>query len=304
MSSARIVRADRRLERAARRWTSDLRTARQLREHYAIERELAGRLLNSSSEQRSDLYASVYDELFRRVPHHPQLHRRSSAERTRYVDRELYFLAPFLSKELAFLEIGAGDLALSQRVASVALAVHALDVATEIVGSESVRSASGQSEGEGADVHLHLTDGRGIPLEDGSIGLAYSNHVMEHLHPADARDQLREVLRVLRAGGTYLCVTPNRLTGPWDVSRLFSRTPTGLHLREYSNRELCELLREVGFERVEAVVPAGPRARRVPVSWFLTVERLLEALPSRVRRLALCGPWRKPLNSVRLVAMK
>jgi SAM-dependent methyltransferase len=300
--SARSVLADRRLERSARRWTEDSRSAWQLREHYAIERELASRLAGSSGEQRSKLYAEVYNELFSRISHHPQLRRRSSAERARQVDRELYFLEPFLSEELYFLEIGAGDLALSKRIAPLARAAHAVDVATEIAGSEPARRDGGEEAR--IDVQLHLTDGRRIPLEDGAITLAYSNQLMEHLHPDDALDQLHEVMRVLRPGGAYLCVTPNRLTGPWDVSRLFSATPTGLHLREYSNRELCRLLRQVGFEQVDAVVPGGARARRVSVAWFLAAERSLEALPQSTRRAALSGPWRKPLNSVRLLAVK
>jgi SAM-dependent methyltransferase len=294
--------ADRRLERSARRWTGDPRPAWQLREHYAIERELASRLANSSGEQRSKLYATVYDDLFSRVSHHPQLRRRSSAERARQVDRELYFLEPLLSEESHFLEIGAGDLALSRRIAPLVRAVHAVDVATEIAGGEPTRSGPG--EDTPVAVRLHLTDGRHIPLADGSVTLAYSNQLMEHLHPDDAFDQLREVLRVLRPGGAYLCVTPNRLTGPWDVSRLFTPIPTGLHLCEYSNGELNDLLRQVGFERVDAVVPTGARAQRVSVAWFLAVERLLEAVPSPLRRAALGGPWRKPLNSVRLLAIK
>jgi SAM-dependent methyltransferase len=282
------------LERAARRWAGDVRPARQLREHYEIERELAERLRWASADQRSTLYAEVYDELFHRIPHHPQLHRRFSAERQHQVDRELYFLAPLLDNEVTFLEVGAGDLALSRRVAGVVREVHAVDVAAEIADTDHTA----------ANLHIALTDGRHFPLPEDSIDLAYSNQLMEHLHPDDAAEQVRDLFRVLRPGGAYLCITPNRLTGPWDVSRMFSSTPTGLHLREYSNRELVALLREVGFEEIHAVVPAGRSAWQVPVALFTTVERALETLPPRARRVLLRGPWRKALNSVRLVARK
>jgi SAM-dependent methyltransferase len=286
--------ADRRLERAARRWTGDTRTAQQLRDHYLIERELAERLRNASTAARTALYGEVYDDLFRRIPHHPQLRRRSSEERRVQVERELYFLKPYLAADLTFLEIGSGDLALARGVGKVVAQVHAVDVATEIVGRKHASP----------NVHVHLTDGRHIPLEDRSVALAYSNQLMEHLHPDDAAEHLREVFRVLRSGGAYLCVTPNRLTGPWDVSRMFSATPRGLHLREYSNRDLESILREVGFGRVRAVVPAANAARGVPASLFTGVERALEAIPSRARRAIVRGPWRKPLNSVRLLAFK
>jgi SAM-dependent methyltransferase len=285
---------DRTLERAARRWAGDVRPAGQLREQYEIERGLAARLRQATAEERSTLYAEVYDELFRRVPHHPQLRRRFSEERERQVDRELYFLAPLLDKEVTFLEVGAGDLALSRRVAGMVREVHAVDVAAEITGLDHAA----------ANLHTALTDGRHLPLPDDSVVLAYSNQLMEHLHPDDAAEQVSELFRVLRPGGAYLCVTPNRLTGPWDVSRMFSSTPQGLHLREYSNRELAALLCEVGFEQVHAVVPAGRAARQMPAALFTTVEWALEALPPRVRRGCLRGPWRKAFNSVRLVARK
>lgn len=282
------------MERAARRWAGDVRPARQLREHYEIERELAERLRWASPDQRSTLYAEVYDELFRRIPHHPQLRRRHSQERERQVDRELYFLSPLLDNEVTFLEVGAGDLALSRRVAATVREVYAVDVAAEITGIEHTA----------ANLHIALTDGRHFPLPSESIALAYSNQLMEHLHPDDAAAQVRDLFRVLRPGGAYLCVTPNRLTGPWDVSRMFSSTPAGLHLREYSNRELVALLRDVGFGEIHGVVPVGRSARQVPVALFTTIERALEALPPRARRAFLRGPWRKALNSVRLLARK
>lgn len=286
--------ADRRLEAAARRWTGDTRPASQLREHYAIERALAQRLRDAPAGRRGPLYAEVYDELFTRVTHHPQLRRRASEERSRQVERELHFLEGLLASEMAFLEVGAGDLALSRRMAGLVEEVHAVDVASEIAAGETLP----------ANLHIYLTDGPGLPLPDDTAALAYSNQLIEHLHPDDALGHLREVFRVLAPGGRYLCVTPNALTGPWDISRMFSQAATGLHLHEYSNRELAGLLDTVGFVEVRAVAPARPRARQVPVWLFTAPELALQALPSRVRRVLLAGPWRKPVNSIRLLAAK
>lgn len=286
--------ADRRLERAARRWTGDARSAEQLREHYEIERKLAQRLRDAPARERDVLYAQVYDELFSRIPHHPQLHRRASHERARQVDRELHFLRPLLARDLALLEIGAGDLALSRRLSGIVKEVHAVDVASAI--------AAGERPTE--NLHIYLTDGRALPLADNSIDLAYSNQLIEHLHAEDALEHLREVLRVLAPGGRYLCVTPNGLTGPWDISRMFSSVPTGMHLREYTNRELRALFSRVGFDDVHAVVPGRSRAHEVP-PWLLTTpEWMLSRLSPRGRSVVLKGPWRKPLNSVRLLAAK
>lgn len=288
------TRADRRLEAAARRWTGDTRAAAQLREHYAIECGLAQCLREAPSGERGPLYARVYDELFASVPHHPQLRRRASRERSVQVERELHFLAGLLTDDLAVLEIGAGDLALSRRLAGMVGEVHAVDVASEIAGGET----------SPANLHIYLTDGPRLPLADDSVVLAYSNQLIEHLHPHDAVEHLREVFRVLEPGGRYLCVTPNELTGPWDISRMFSTTAMGLHLHEYSNRELAALLGGVGFGDIRAVVPARSSAREVPAWLFTTPELVLQALPPRARRALLAGPWRKPLNSIRLLAAK
>lgn len=286
--------ADRRLEAAARRWSGDPRSARQLREHYAIERRLAQRLRDASGDERPALYAQVYDELFSSIPHHPQLRRRDSRERVQQVERELHFLAPLLGSELRVLEIGAGDLALSRRLAGLVREVHAVDVASAIAATES----------PARNLHIYLTDGRRLPLAGGCIDLVYSNQLLEHLHPEDAALHLREVHRVLAPGGRYLCVTPNALTGPWDISRMFSAEPTGLHLREYCNRELVGLLRGAGFEGVRALVPGRGAARVVPAWVFTEPERALLGLAPRARRAALRGPWGKAFNSVRLLAVK
>ena len=282
------------MERAARRWTEDPRSAEQLREHYEIEQRLAQCLREAPASERGALYARVYDELFSSIPHHPQLRRRSSRERAEQVERELHFLTPLLAHDLVLLEIGAGDLALSRRLAGMVGEVHAVDVASEIAAGEPAT----------ANLHIYLTDGHDLPLASGSIGLVYSNQLIEHLHPEDALEHLREVFRVLEPGGRYLCVTPNALTGPWDISRMFTTAPTGLHLREYTNRELLALLGGAGFEDVRAVVPGRATAHQVPAWLFTAPEWALHGLRPRARRALLRGPWSKPLNSVRLLAAK
>ena len=53
------------------------------------------------------------------------------------------------------------------------------------------------------------------------------------MHLADAEAQLREMQRVLSPGGAYWCRTPNRVTGPHDISCFFDQVATGFHLLEY-----------------------------------------------------------------------
>jgi len=89
------------------------RTPAQLRQQYEVEKELADRLRGATREQRRPLYRSVYNELYPRVPHHPQLTRKSSADLTRgALDPQLRLLRPFLRPETTLFEIGPGDCAL------------------------------------------------------------------------------------------------------------------------------------------------------------------------------------------------
>lgn len=76
---------------------------------------------------------------------------------------------------------------------------------------------------------------------------------MEHLHPGDAGDQLRNLWRALKPEGKYVCVTPNRLTGPHDISQYFDDAPSGLPLMEHGISELRDLMLAAGFRSVSAI---------------------------------------------------
>src|SRR5262249_45420096 len=151
----------------------------------------------------------------------------------------LRFLRRFLGPRTTFVEIGAGDCALSYRVAPLVKRVYAVDVTDQIP-----RGASPPGNFE-----LVISDGTSIPVPDASADVAFSDQLMEHLHPDDAREQLRSIARCLAPGGTYLCVTPHRLYGPRDISGYFETVAAGFHLREYSGAEIRRLFADAGFVR-------------------------------------------------------
>ena len=148
-----------------------------------------------------------------------------------------------------------------------------------------------------ANFELRLTEGSRIPLADGAADVAFSNQLMEHLHPEDALEQLREIRRSLAPGGLYVCITPNRLHGPGDVSGHFDEVATGLHLREYSARELRALMLESGFRSVRFYAGARGWYARMPFPALAALEAALEAAPRRLRRrLARLAPMRALLG--------
>jgi SAM-dependent methyltransferase len=115
--------------------------------------------------------------------------------------------------------------------------------------------------------------------------VAYSNQLMEHLHPDDAFEQLCEIYRVLAPGGIYLCLTPNSLTGPHDISRYFDSVATGFHLKEYSIRELTGLFRSVGFSRLRFCFGVKGRFLPLPIPLYRLMEMFVYLFPASLRKI-------------------
>jgi SAM-dependent methyltransferase len=251
------------------------RTPDQLREHYEVEKELANRLRAASSDERRELYKSVYDELLRRVPTHPLVTRRDAdpAVAAAAVAAQVEVLAPFLRPDSTFLEVGAGDCALAAAIAPRVGKVYAVDVSEEITRGVALL----------ASVDVRLSRGTDIPVPPASVDLVYSNQLMEHLHPDDALEQVANIYDCLRHGGAYVCITPHRLTGPHDISAYFDDTPSGFHLKEYTISELVTLFNRIGFSSVRVLV--GARGRFVQMRPFVaeSLETLLARLPLRTR---------------------
>ena len=280
----------------SKRAKSATRTPEQLREHYEIEKELAARLRTASREERRTLYSSLYDEMFRRVPLHPQLTRKASEAETRLdVERQMRGLRSFLRPDSTYMEVGPGDCALAREVAKSVKRVYAVDVSDEITSSATMPD----------NFELILSDGCGVPVPPGVVDVAYSNQLMEHLHPDDASEQLKGILNSLVPGGCYLCTTPNRLTGPHDISLYFDEVATGFHLREYSVSELKALFESVGFTGFKAYLGARGVYVRFPVTVLTVTERSLGALPPRLgRAVAHSLPFRLMLNGIRLAGVR
>ncbi|HEY9852603.1 MAG TPA: class I SAM-dependent methyltransferase [Leptolyngbyaceae cyanobacterium] len=221
--------------------SSEKRSFEQLKEHYEIEKELAGRLRDSTKEERQWLYTKLYDELYRKVPHHSQLTRKYSPEDTAWiVAQRMQLLERYLSTNKTYLEIGPGDCNLAIAVSKQVKKVYAVDVSTEITKQVELPP----------NLDFVLSDGCSIPVPENSVDVAYSHQLMEHLHPDDALDQLQNIYKALSPQGIYICITPNRLSGPHDISRYFDETATGFHLKEYTLAELYELFCNVGFTKV------------------------------------------------------
>ncbi|MDF1797999.1 MAG: methyltransferase domain-containing protein [Planctomycetota bacterium] len=270
----------------------------RLRQHYDIEKHLAARLMGASSEERRELYSSLYDELYRRVPWHPQLTRKvAPEERARMVAHQLDVARPWIRPGATYLELGPGDCAfafLAARTVGPTGRAIGVDVSAEVT----------RRDDQPENFELVLSDGSSVPVPEGSVDVAYSNQLMEHLHPEDAERQLQAVFRALTPGGAYLCTTPNRLSGPHDVSRAFSDTAEGLHLQEYTTGELAAVFHAVGFTRLQCRI--GLKGRFLTVGTWLPrlVEALLGSLPGGLRRSLARSRLVEGIINVRLIGHK
>lgn len=153
-------------------------TNEQIKEHYRIEKELSSRLRNSIREERQHLYTALYDELFKRVPHHPQLTQKSSFKVSAWVvAQRMQLISTFLRPNLTFLEVVPGDCSLSLEIAKHVKKVYAVDVSNEIT-----KTLSSPPE----NFELIISDGQSIPVPENSVNIIYSHQLMEHLHHQDA----------------------------------------------------------------------------------------------------------------------
>jgi SAM-dependent methyltransferase len=250
-----------------------VRTAKELRQHYEIEKELGNRLRNSRRDERAGMYSQVYDELFRRVPQHPQWTNQNTAGRELRLQGHVRLLRPYLTPETVFMEVGAGDGALALRIAQLVRKAYALEVSEELTrGLENSEK-----------FQVLISRNCEVPLPDNTIDLAYSFQVIEHIHPDDVIEQLKDIYRVLKPGGRYYCITPNRLYGPSDISRDFDREATGLHLKEYSITDLLKLFRSIGFRRVWIERMIKGHRCPFPILPVRALESALEHLPWSLR---------------------
>ncbi len=274
---------------------TETRSFERVKEHYRIEKELAARLRSASKDERRHLYTVVYDELFSRVSDHPQLTQKANAVlRQKEVAARLELISGYLHPDVVYLEVGPGDCALAVAVAHRVRKVYAVDVSNEVAGG--VRLPD--------NLEFAISDGCSIPVPAGSVQLAYSDQLLEHLHPDDAVEQLAGIYQALAPGGVYLCITPNRLSGPHDVSRYFDEVATGFHLREYTVGELTELFRRAGFRKCKVLVGGGGFHLTVPLAIVTAGEWLLGGLPVTLGRTLARGlPWRLMLGA-KVVATK
>ena len=239
---------------------------------YKYEIAAAERLKNSSREERKNLYGEIYDELLLEFPALRDINLLENTIRLQY---EL--LEPYLSKDSTILEIGSGNLGLIKKLAGQVRSIVTIEATKPEISEISEIP------------NLRIVES-GMPpydLKDGSVDLVFTSHFIEHLHPEDVYDHFAEMKRLLRKGGKYICITPNRLYGPHDVSGRFETTVAcGLHLKEYTYSDVRGLFRENGFCNIRRLRIAA-ESSRTDTMIVILFEKTLLVLPYAIRAMVL-----------------
>lgn len=189
-------------------------------------------------------------------------------------------------------EIGFGTGALLKQVADAGFAVAGVEVA-DLLRQEACRLL-----GEPYAANLHVGDflRDDFPAFQTPFTVVYWNDVFEHIPPDEILDYLRRIHQMLSPGGELVTVTPNWHMRPSDVTVAVCgprAEPVGLHLKEYTLREVTQLLREAGFRRVVAPLFVVRRQIVTFGSGLAGLKRLvepaLEWLPFRLAKLLCRG---------------
>lgn len=222
---------------------------------FEMERDFHQRLVAENDRgRRKQLYSEFYERL-------TLFFRRNDPQKTSFGSFSptlMPLLAPFIRGKVV-LDFGCGYGSATFEFGPHASTVIAAEVSRPMI--EAMGATMRQKRLSNV-VPVLLADDpeRALSRWLGAIDVFYSNDVVEHLHPDDMRDHLALAARLLRPGGLYICITPNRITGPHDVSAHFlpyHSKAQGAHISEYSYRELCEAFRAAGFVRFRTPITAA-----------------------------------------------
>ena len=248
----------------------------QVYNHYLVEKSIADRLKISNREERRHLFASMYDELFSKVPDHPRLTRRKSEEETRRENKTKYsILSRYLRSSSVVVEFAPGDCRFSHEISKNAKFVYGVDISDQ----------RNPDDPNPDNFRLIVYDGYSLPeVENNSCDVIFSYQLIEHLHPEDTLEHFNLAHKILKAGGIYVFQTPHAFSGPHDISGFFCDDPEGFHLKEWTYKEMMSLIEKVGYKSFISRIALPGLDMQVPNMYFVILEGLLGLFSKKIIR--------------------
>jgi len=178
------------------------------------------------------------------------------------------------------LDMGCGSGYGTRHICTVAREAYGFDVAEDAIAYARERYQS-------ANLHYHHSPlGSPLPFVDESFDVILSFQVIEHIKDDEA--YLLEAQRLLRKGGTFIVITPDRKNRLLPTQKPWNRW----HVREYSQKSLSQLVsRHFSITR-ELLLGAAwniakTEIRRYRITKWLTLPATLPFIPEFMRRRLL-----------------
>ena len=193
------------------------------------------------------------------------------------------------SGEVSFFEIGYGSGQLLREVNMAGYQIAGIEV-SPLMREQAMTVVPSQCQ---ANLFVgNLFDH--FDSHDNLFDVVYWNDVFEHIPCDEIADLLERIHALIRPGGCLMTITPNWHERPSDVTGDFlppRSEAIGLHLKEYTVREVTGLLHDAGFTKVVVPLIKLPHRFVMGFGGLTSLKRasepLLEYLPFRAAQL-LC----------------
>ncbi len=266
-----------------------------------LEFDYARQLRESDTATRR----SLYDEAYSHVAEFRTFASNKPEDRTAGTSKELVdLLAQILAEDENVLEVGCGRGYTCLTLAPQVKTIVGTDV-TDSVLTEAQQVLEQHEVKNAAIVKVSAFE-LCSHFEAETFDSAISIEVVEHLHPEDAEEHFRQIFRVLKPGGKYIVVMPNRLDGPHDITRdVFPEMheAIGFHLNESTYAQMAPTMREIGFNRFYSFHRIRGGRRKVfclPYAINVMSEMLYKVLQTFNARISIIDN----LIKIRLIAYK
>jgi len=201
-----------------------------------LEIEYGKKLRESTKKERRRLVPEAYDAIFRL--RWGEVETSTPEKRTAGTNRRLVKALIMLCKhDDRVLEVGCGRGYTCLKIAPYVRSIVGIDASKSNI--EETRDLLLKHNITNFQIYHTLADSLPKYFTPQSFDKIISIDALEHLHPDDYLTHLSDAFEMLRPGGYYIAVGPNRLTGPHDVTRIVypdATEPMGFHLNEFSAR--------------------------------------------------------------------